>query len=252
MQGVLPDAPRLAVVGSRAALTLDRPGVARLVKLAGAAGWSLVSGGALGVDGWMHQAALDQGLAQLAVLPCALGTFYPPAHAALFRDIALSGHSGVLYSMDPAQEPARHVFIARNEIVLRCCSALVVVQSRPRSGSLWTAKRALALKIPTAVFSGSVGADRLIAGGAVDLGCSRRPKFDQAVQRFLAGKPLKRSKPWPSHLAHLQGVFESSPGAPLGVEAFPDPLLAAAQLVEAATLGLVVELGPGQYRALVL
>lgn len=250
LDGVMPAAPRLAVVGSRGALTCDRPGVQALVELAGRAGWSLVSGGALGVDGWMHQAALDLSLPQLAVLPCALGECYPPAHAGLFQAMARSGHSGLLYALASGREPVRHVFIARNEIVLRCCEAVVVVQSRPRSGSLWTGRRALALRRSTAVFPGSAGSDRLIAQGAVDLGPPDCSSFGARVQAFLEGQPQPRNRDWPAHLQHLQACFAACPTRPLGIEEFPDPLLAAVQLAEAVALGLAIELGPGQYRGL--
>lgn len=228
----------------------DRAGVRRLVELAGEAGWSLVSGGALGVDGWMHEAALSLDLPQLAVLPCARGDYYPPDHEGLFRSIAQRGHSGLLFGLAAGREPARHVFIARNEIVLRCCDAVVVVHSRLRSGSLWTGRRALELSRATAVFAGSVGSDRLIAAGAVNLGGAGEPDFDSGLRAFLAGTPLLRRQTWPEHLAQLEQVFRAEPQGPRGVEDFPEPLLAAAQLGEAAALGLIVELRPGQYQRL--
>lgn len=250
LEGVLPDPPRLAVVGSRAAMLRDRPGVERLVQLAGARGWSLVSGGALGVDAWMHRAALRLGLPQLAVLPCERGQDYPPDHAPLFRAIVESGRSGLLYALAQGREPARHVFIARNEIVLRCCDAVVVVHSRLRSGSLWTGQRALALERPTAVFRGSEGSDRLIVDGAVDLGSVGDSDLERALEAFLAGRPLLRSKAWPGQLAALEHRFKARPGSALGLEDFPEPLLAAAQLGEAAALGLIMEQAPGRYRLL--
>lgn len=250
IDGVLPDGPRLAVVGSRAALTRDRSGIEALVELASQAGWTLVSGGALGVDSWMHQAALNRGSAQLAVLPCARGTYYPPAHTGLFDAIVASGNSGLLYALARGREPARHVFVARNEIVLRSCQAVVVVHSRLRSGSLWTGRRALQLKCPTAVFAGSPGSDRLVALGAVDLGPAQGPDFEARAQAFLAGQPRRVRKAWPEHLAELGACFAASPDPSLGLEDFPEPLLAAAQLGEAVALGLVIELGPGQYRLL--
>lgn len=248
LEGQLPGPPRLAVVGSRGALLRDREGVERVVEIAGEGGWSLVSGGALGVDGWMHRAALQRALPQLAVLPSAQGTYYPPAHAELFDAIAGTGNSGLLFALARGREPARHVFVARNEIVLRCASAVVVAHSRLRSGSLWTGQRALALSLPTAVFADSPGSDRLIAQGAVNLGPAKGADFAQRVRAFLAGQPIKLHPAWPEHLAELGNAFAQVPDRALGVEEFPDPLLAAAQLGEAAALGLVIELGPGQYR----
>lgn len=246
--GELPAEPRLAVVGSRAALTLDLPGVQRLVRCAGEQGWTLVSGGALGVDGWMHQAALNQGVAQLAVLPCTPDIFYPPRHTSLFYAIAQQDNSGLLFSLARGRPQARHVFVARNEIVLRSCQSIVVVQSQPKSGSMWTARRALALGKRVAVFEGSSGSSALLEAGAHSLG--RTQDSDQAarIHAWLRQEHYEFAAPqWPEHLIELRRAFQhAGPGAH-SVDAFADPLIIAMQLSDALDRGLVQETGPGRY-----
>lgn len=247
LRGTLPPEPRLAVVGSRAAFRSDRPGVDLLVAQAAELGFSLVSGGALGVDAWMHEAALEQQQPQLAVLPCAPSSCYPPAHAALFGRIASAKGSGLLYSLCAARPQSRALFVARNEIVVRAAKAVVVVQCQIRSGSMWTARRALACKRPLAVFEGSPGTTWLLGQGARNLGRVGQRDQPQRIRAWLAAEPCPAKKDWPRHLGELRrGLLESST---LSVDDFPDPLNAAIQLGEALALGLVVEVSPGRYVA---
>lgn len=236
------------MVGSRAAWTRDKPGVYRLVELAAKERMTLVSGGALGVDGWMHQAALEQGVPQLAVLPCARDSMYPPDHAHLFESIAASGNSGVLFSLEPGWPSMRHQFVARNEIVVRLANALVVVQCQPRSGSTWTARRALALGRRLGVFEGSPGVGALLEAGAVSLGGAQDSDLADRITAWLRGEPFSpRGAAWPVHLADLRREFGRTGGKARSIEDFHQPLLAAAQLGEALALGLVREVAPGRY-----
>lgn len=246
--GELPPGPRLAVVGSRAAWTRDKPGVQKLVELAAKEGMTLVSGGALGVDGWMHQAALEQGVPQLAVLPCARDALYPPDHAMLFEGIAASGNSGVLFTVEVGQPWMRHQFVARNEIVVRVASAVVVVQCQLRSGSTWTARRALALQRRLGVFEGSPGVGALIEAGAASLGGHEDSDRPARITAWLRDEPLPCSgASWPAHLGDLRREFSENAEAARSIDDFRQPLLAAAQLGEAQALGLVREVGPGRY-----
>lgn len=247
LKGTLPPEPRLAVVGSRAAFRSDRPGVDLVVERAGALGFSFVSGGALGVDAWMHESALDQGHPQLAVLPCAPSGCYPPAHYALFRAIAAAKGSGLLYSLPKGQSPVREAFVARNEIVVRAAQAVVVVQCQPRSGSMWTARRALACKRPVAVFEGSPGAAWLLSQGARNLGKVGEAGQARRIAAWLRSEPCPVRAHWPVHLGALRRRLTATADTGLGVDDFQDPLKAAIELGEALALGLVVETCPGRY-----
>lgn len=246
--GSLPAPPRLAVVGSRAAFLADRPAVDQLVGVAREEGWTLISGGALGVDGWMHRAGLAQGVDQLAVLPCGPEELYPPRHRALFHEIARRPGSGVLFGLGEGRSVERHVFVARNEIVVRACSALMVVQSRRRSGSVWTGKRSLALARKTAVLDGSPGSDLLVGKGACSLGKARDPQLASRMRAWLGDRALPECElAWPERFSGLAEGFERRPGESIGVDDFPEPLLAAAQLGEALALGLIRETQPGRF-----
>ena len=67
--GTLPPPPRLAVVGSRATSSPYLRATREVVAAAAHAGWSVISGGALGVDAEAHRASLDLQVPTLAVLP---------------------------------------------------------------------------------------------------------------------------------------------------------------------------------------
>src|SRR5690606_36882108 len=58
LAGTMPPRPRLAIVGSRAAVATLRAAVPPIVAAARELGWSICSGGALGIDGDAHRAAL--------------------------------------------------------------------------------------------------------------------------------------------------------------------------------------------------
>ncbi|MEX1369155.1 MAG: DNA-processing protein DprA, partial [Nannocystaceae bacterium] len=143
LHGALPPPPRLAVVGSRAAHRRLRDAVEPIVHAAGRRRWSIVSGGAVGIDADAHAAALEAGIPQLAVLPCGPDRAYPPQHAPLFLHIGQATDSGVLYAHAPGTEPSRGMFASRNAIVVALCDAVVVVEAAPRSGTMLTASLAL-------------------------------------------------------------------------------------------------------------
>jgi predicted Rossmann fold nucleotide-binding protein DprA/Smf involved in DNA uptake len=129
--GELPPPPRLAVVGSRAAHRSFRDAVEPMVHAAGQCGWSIVSGGAIGIDGDAHAAALTAGVPQLVVLPCGSDRAYPPQHAGLFQEIAAAPRSGVLYAHPPGTVPTKGMFASRNAVMVALCDAVaIVVQPR--------------------------------------------------------------------------------------------------------------------------
>lgn len=127
LAGELPTRPRLGIVGSRAALRSLMVAVPWIVETAGAAGFAVVSGGALGIDGAVHHAALGRGVPQLAVLPCGEDRPYPPLHVGLFEAIASAPASGVLFAQPRGMCPSRAMFASRNALVAALADALVVV-----------------------------------------------------------------------------------------------------------------------------
>lgn len=255
LAGSLPPPPRLAVVGSRAAHRHLRDAVEPLVHAAGRRGWSIVSGGAVGVDADAHAAALQAGIPQLAILPCGPDRAYPPQHAPLLEHIVQSG-SGVLYAHPPGTEPTRGMFASRNAIVVALADAVVVVEAAPRSGTMLTATLARRRGRPRAAVSGSTGAAVLQAEGAHALPWD--PEQPAALMRAVDGwlrgiergevpAPAPSRVAWPEHLQWLRDAIDAAGPTGLRVEALPSPRAALVALTEAEARGLVVEPSPGRF-----
>jgi len=244
LAGCVPPRPRLAVVGSRAALRSCAARVPGLVAVCRRLGWSVVSGGARGIDQRAHEAALACQVPQLAVLPLGPDRPYPADLRPLFERIAQARDSGVLFARPPGTAPARWMFVERNRWIVALCDAVLVVQADRRSGSVRTGRISLKAKVPTAAMAGTAGCAELVAAGA------RRIDLDRAardLEDFLRGK-TPRAAPWPAHLAALEGALREGPPRGLAVEDLAGEPAAVCALAEAEALGLVVEVAPGRYR----
>lgn len=129
----------VAVVGARAASALGLRFAGALASDLGAAGLTVVSGMARGVDGSAHQGALRTGTA--AVLAGGVDDVYPPQHTDLHRSILEAG--GCMVSENPPGRSATAAdFPRRNRIIAGLSRAVVVVEAELRSGSLITARLA--------------------------------------------------------------------------------------------------------------
>jgi DNA processing protein len=145
---------RVAVVGARNCSPLGREVAEELGGGLGAAGLTVVSGGARGIDGASHRGALRGGGATVAVLGCGIDVAYPVNHADLLRRIA---DQGAIVSEYPPGVPARPFrFPARNRIIAALSEAVVVVEGAAGSGSLITADHALDLGRPVYAVPGQV------------------------------------------------------------------------------------------------
>ncbi|MEA2150549.1 MAG: processing protein [Solirubrobacteraceae bacterium] len=159
------DAPAVAVVGARRA---DRDGleVARgLGRGLAAAGVTVVSGMALGVDSAAHAGALEVGGPTLSVLASGADVPYPPSKRVLYRELVRT--QAVLSEMPPGFKPFRWCFPARNRTIAGLASLTIVVEAAERSGSLITAELAQELGRAVGAVPGSVLAPRSAGSNAL-------------------------------------------------------------------------------------
>ncbi len=131
----------VAMVGSRAATSYGRRSSFTLAKGLAAAGVTVVSGLALGVDGEAHRGALAAGGATVAVLGCGLDVVYPRQNAKLHAAIRRDGLLVSEYFL--GTRPDSYRFPARNRIIAGLSSGVVVVEAAKKSGSLITAEMGL-------------------------------------------------------------------------------------------------------------
>ncbi|MBV9214317.1 MAG: DNA-protecting protein DprA [Actinobacteria bacterium] len=162
--------PVVAVVGSRRASAYGLEVAREIGRSLSAAGVTVVSGLAMGIDAASHRGALEGGVRTVAVLGCGADRPYPRINAALYRRIRLAG--AVVAELPPGAEPKRWTFPARNRIMAGLACATVVVEAAERSGSLITATFAQDLgrdlgAVPGRVTSGeAAGSNALLHAGA--------------------------------------------------------------------------------------
>ena len=159
-----------AVVGTRAATSYGEQVAADLAEGLAEQEVAVVSGGAYGIDGAAHRAALAVEGVTVAVLAGGLDIPYPAGHSGLLHRI---GCNGLLVTVYPREvRPARHRFLTRNRLVAAFAGAAVVVEAGLRSGAANTAAWARVLgrvvgAVPGPVTSSaSTGCHALLRAGA--------------------------------------------------------------------------------------
>lgn len=136
-------APSVAIVGARAATPYGEGVTADLSAELGAAGVTIVSGAAYGIDGAAHRAALAAGARTVAFLAGGVDRAYPRGHEGLLDRIA---DTGAVWSETPCgSSPTKWRFLSRNRLIAAMADAVVVVEAGWRSGSLNTAAHAATL-----------------------------------------------------------------------------------------------------------
>lgn len=163
-------APMVGVVGTRAPTHRGPACARRLAAGLAAAGITVVSGLARGIDTAAHRGALDAGGTTVAVVGTGLDRTYPPENAGLSNAIAESGALVSEFPMGAGVRPSS--FPRRNRLIAGLSAGVVVVEAGERSGALITAARALEQGRDVFAVPGPVdepqsrGPNRLIKDGA--------------------------------------------------------------------------------------
>jgi len=227
-----------AVVGTRAATAYGEQVAADLAAGLVERDVAVVSGGAYGIDGAAHRAALAADGITIAVLAGGLDVPYPAGHSALLHRI---GQRGLLFTeYPPGVRPARHRFLTRNRLVAAAAGAAVVVEAGLRSGAANTAAWARALgRVVAAVpgpvtSSASAGCHALLRDGAELV-----TRADDIVELVGRIGELASEEPRPSTALDGLGeaerqVYEALPGRGA---ATVDEIAVAAGLVPEQVLG---------------
>ncbi|MBQ9873397.1 MAG: DNA-processing protein DprA [Thermoguttaceae bacterium] len=132
------DRAAIAMVGTRSATPYGSKLATRLARELVEAGFTVVSGLALGIDGNSHRGALDAGGRTLAVLGGGVVDVYPREHEDLAARIIQSG-GALISEYYPLTKPLRGNFPARNRIISGLSLGVIVVESALKGGSLITA-----------------------------------------------------------------------------------------------------------------
>ncbi|MBB1034285.1 DNA-protecting protein DprA [Dietzia sp. CQ4] len=144
----------VAVVGTRAPTPYGRAVTADLASGVCAEGFTVVSGGAFGIDAAAHRAVLGAGGCTIAVLAGGVDRLYPRGNDGMLRAVAESG--AVVSAQAPGTGVTRYRFLDRNRLIAALSRATVVVEAAARSGALSTAAWASALDRPVGAVPGPV------------------------------------------------------------------------------------------------
>lgn len=174
--------PSLAIVGTRNPTPYG-------TRIAGdfAAGfvdreWSIVSGGAYGIDSAAHRGALIAEGRTIAVIASGIDVQYPSGNARLFDEICENG--AIVSEVMPGVPAMPHRFLTRNRLIAALSQATLVVEAAFRSGSLRTARDAAELMRPVMAIPGPIsaptseGCHRLIGERAAELVTSVADAFE--------------------------------------------------------------------------
>ncbi len=134
------DEKAVAIVGSRSCTGYGRKAARQLAGSLARAGYTVVSGLALGIDGEAHRGALEAGGRTLAVLAGGLSRIYPPEHVGLAQEVR--GRGALLTEAPMGLPPQRGMFHTRNRLISGLSVAVVVIEANAQSGALITARHA--------------------------------------------------------------------------------------------------------------
>jgi DNA processing protein len=165
--------PTVALVGTRSPTRYGIGVAAQLGAELSAAGISVVSGLAMGIDAAAHEGASGEGAPPVAVVAGGLDQPYPRSNARLFERVVTRG---VVISESPAGVPTQKWrFPVRNRLLAALSDLVVVVESRFHGGAMHTVDAALARGITVGAVPGSIrsptsdGTNRLLSEGCVPI-----------------------------------------------------------------------------------
>ena len=163
-------APRVAIVGTRAATPHGIADARELGALLGAAGVTVISGLAIGIDAAAHEGVLAAGGGAIGVVATGLDVVYPRRHATLTERVRRAGF--IVTEQAFGVGPRAGLFPVRNRIIAALADVVVVVEATIGGGARITAQYALDYGRPVLAVPGSrrnpaaAGANALIADGA--------------------------------------------------------------------------------------
>lgn len=199
------ESPAISIVGSRKFSAYGEQSATAFSRDLANAGFTIVSGLALGIDAFAHRGALESSGKTIAVLGSSIddNNIYPRANFSLAKEIIANG--GLLMSDYPPETPATTMtFPARNRLIAGLSLGTLIIEAGEKSGALITARMALesnreVFAVPGSIFSPySIGTNNLIKSGAKlvtgiqdileELNFSQTAEIKQAVLKIPENK----------------------------------------------------------------
>lgn len=227
----------VAIVGARACSPYGRVQAETLAAEVALFGWTVVSGGAYGIDAAAHNGALAVAGRTVLVSAGGVDRPYPRAHEHLYRRVRLSG--AVISECPLGAPPARHRFLTRNRLIAAMSRGTVIVEAALKSGARGTASAAARLTRHVMAVPGPVTSD-------LSVGCHDLIREGQAV--LVGGShdvlelitPLGEAQPGSEAKSLLGWLAAKGPAS-------VTEIAAALRFDEAAVLTLLTMLEGGGY-----
>ena len=127
-----------SIVGSRKYTAYGKATTFQIASDLAIAGVTIVSGLAIGIDAFAHEATISNKGTTIAVLGCGVEVSYPPQNHALRQRIIDSGNC-IISEYPPNMQPTRGSFVSRNRIISGMSRGVLIVEGSDKSGSLITA-----------------------------------------------------------------------------------------------------------------
>lgn len=213
----LASAPSVALVGSRDPSIYGTEATTHLAAELARRGYTVISGGAMGIDIAAHRAALTQqgsDLPTIAFMAGGLDRLYPAQNSDTLNMIVDSGL--IMSEVSVGNTPTRWRFLERNRLIAALARHTIVVEARWRSGALNTARHAMEIgrtlwAVPGQINSpNSVGTNRLLRDGLAqtlteaadileydaaagfELGTEHESEWDRAASSSALGELTER------------------------------------------------------------
>lgn len=135
--------PKVAIIGTRTPNQYAKQISARLASMLADRGFSIISGGAIGIDSIAHINANDKAI---LILPCGIHTNYPKENTKMIENLRNKGL--VLSEYGEIYKPMKHTFLERNRLIIAWSDIVIIPQADVKSGSSSSANLALTLDKP--------------------------------------------------------------------------------------------------------
>lgn len=146
----------LTIVGTRRCSAEGFATTRKISEIAASAGITIVSGLADGIDSSAHMGALDAGGKTIAVLGFGYSFLTNTPSRKLAVEILKAG--GLIISeYKPSLNPSRITFPIRNRIMAALSSATLIGEAPLKSGTVYTAEKAIELKRKVFAVAGKIG-----------------------------------------------------------------------------------------------
>lgn len=246
--------PALAIVGSRNASQQGQVDAEKFAAALGAAGLTIISGLAGGIDSAAHRGALTTSAGTVAVIGTGADIVYPAKNLQLAHQIADHGCLLSEYALGTAA--LAHNFPRRNRIISGLSMGVLVVEAALESGSLITARTALdqgreVFAIPGSIHSSlAKGCHQLLKQGAKLVECAQDVLEELPLATHLPS--VSRATPAPGQ---RKGLLEELDFNPVDADTLAgrsglSVAQLAEQLLQLELEGCVERLPDGRYQRL--